>query len=404
MTPARRDLLSLAALGVTALALRIPFLPAYDEDLDTLRFRLAVERFDITELRPHAPFYPVYLAVAKLIAALGASPRAALGLICSATGAALLIFTTLLASEILGRRAARLAALFALALPRSSGSAPRSSGSDSPASPSSPHPSGSSPARIASPSAPHRFAPAPSSSSASASAYASPTSPSRSPAPGSSPAPKAAPAPSSRAPGTSPPASPSGSPRSSSSPARARSSRSPSRRPSATSASGAAAPSPSRRPLRASTASPGASGKPPRRRVNQRPRHPLGSSPQSSSPSSSSAPAAPSRCAKPSASSPSLAISMIAYFAWALLGQNTAGKPRHWLPLLPLLILALAAGTDTLLTRARAAIALPLLLAAEWLTGGAALVRAHRNPPPGRRRRALPRCHRRDRPAPRDRR
>ncbi|MEO7331229.1 MAG: hypothetical protein ABI193_21820, partial [Minicystis sp.] len=96
MTSARRDLLSLAVLGIAALALRIPFLPRYDEDLDTLRFRLAVERFSVVENRPHAPFYPVFLAAAKLLAALGAPSRAALGLVCAITGAALLIFITLL--------------------------------------------------------------------------------------------------------------------------------------------------------------------------------------------------------------------------------------------------------------------------------------------------------------------
>ncbi len=381
MTPARRDLLSLAALGVTALALRIPFLPAYDEDLDTLRFRLAVERFDITELRPHAPFYPVYLAVAKLIAALGASPRAALGLICSATGAALLIFTTLLASEILGRRAARLAALFALASPFLWLSAEKL-GSDTPG--------------LALVTASlwllaraHRLPERASSLRTSAIVLL-----------GLGLGVRLSYFPFAIA-CTWLVARAEGGPRALL--ARARD----------LTAGVALWLAPlilvaGARPLIAVTFAQtlghfGQWG---------------GSALTVSSPAARlyglawglwanllggawiDAPAsrwivAPillallllgARRALPLREAlrlqPELAISMIAYFAWALLGQNTAGKPRHWLPLLPLLILALAAGADTLLTRARAAIALPLLLAAEWLTGGAALVRAHRDPSP----------------------
>jgi hypothetical protein len=79
---------------------------------------------------------------------------------------------------------------------------------------------------------------------------------------------------------------------------------------------------------------------------------------------------------------PELVLSMLAYFVWALLGQNTAGKPRHWLPLLLLLLLTIAAGADALLARHRAALAAPLLLAAAWLFDGAQLVDAHRDPSP----------------------
>jgi 4-amino-4-deoxy-L-arabinose transferase-like glycosyltransferase len=104
-------------LGVVALALRCAFLIDHDEDIDALRFRLAVERFDVAELRPHTPYYPVFVAAAKLVAWLGASPRAALGLVSAAAGAILVVATALLAREVLGRRAAILAGLFALASP-----------------------------------------------------------------------------------------------------------------------------------------------------------------------------------------------------------------------------------------------------------------------------------------------
>src|SRR5262245_12974981 len=109
--------IALAALTLAALALRLAFRIDHDEDIDALRFRLGVERFDVAELRPHAPFYPVYIAAAKLIAGLGASPHLALAWISAGAGAALTAFTALLADELLGRRAAIIAGVLALGSP-----------------------------------------------------------------------------------------------------------------------------------------------------------------------------------------------------------------------------------------------------------------------------------------------
>src|SRR5262245_3952376 len=101
-----RDRAAVAALAVAALALRLAYRIDYDEDIDALRFALGVERFDVAALRPHAPFYPVYIAAAKLISLAGASPRAALAFVSAAAGAATAAATALLAREIIGRRAA----------------------------------------------------------------------------------------------------------------------------------------------------------------------------------------------------------------------------------------------------------------------------------------------------------
>src|SRR5262245_66287592 len=98
--------IALAALTLAALALRLAFRIDHDEDIDALRFRLGVERFDAAELRPHAPFYPVYIATAKLIVLLGASSRLALAWISAGAGAALTALTALLAFELLRLRAA----------------------------------------------------------------------------------------------------------------------------------------------------------------------------------------------------------------------------------------------------------------------------------------------------------
>jgi hypothetical protein len=105
------------ALAIVALALRLALRIDYDEDIDALRFRLGVERFDVLDLRPHAPFYPVYIAAAKLIVGLGASPRLALAAVSAVAGAALVTLTALLAFELLGRRAAAVAGALALASP-----------------------------------------------------------------------------------------------------------------------------------------------------------------------------------------------------------------------------------------------------------------------------------------------
>ncbi|APR74756.1 Hypothetical protein A7982_00102 [Minicystis rosea] len=112
-----RDVIALAALFAAALVLRIAFRIDYDEDIDALRFRLGVERFSVIELRPHPPFYPVYVAAAKLVMGLGASGRGALAITGAIWGAALVVITALLAREMLGRRAALVAGALALASP-----------------------------------------------------------------------------------------------------------------------------------------------------------------------------------------------------------------------------------------------------------------------------------------------
>ena len=108
MAENKRDALLIAALTAAALALRLAYRIDYDEDIDALRFALGVERFDVAELRPHAPYYPVFIAAAKVFAWMGASPRGALGLVCAIAGALLVPATALLAREVAGARERRL--------------------------------------------------------------------------------------------------------------------------------------------------------------------------------------------------------------------------------------------------------------------------------------------------------
>lgn len=113
----RAERVALALIATLVFARSALLRVDYDEDIDALRFRLAVERFDVASLRPHTPYYPVYVALAKLVALLGASPRAALGLVGALAAAGVVVATSLLARELLGRRAGVVAALLAAASP-----------------------------------------------------------------------------------------------------------------------------------------------------------------------------------------------------------------------------------------------------------------------------------------------
>ena len=113
----RRDRVALAALALVALALRCAFIIDHDEDIDALRFALGVDRFDVAELRPHAPYYPVVVVAAKALAAMGATARGAMGILSAISGAAVVALTALLARDAVGRRAAIIAGLLALSSP-----------------------------------------------------------------------------------------------------------------------------------------------------------------------------------------------------------------------------------------------------------------------------------------------
>jgi hypothetical protein len=79
---------------------------------------------------------------------------------------------------------------------------------------------------------------------------------------------------------------------------------------------------------------------------------------------------------------PDLVAAFVAYVVWAALGQNTAYKPRHLLPIAPILMVALAAGADALIARARAMLAVPIIVVIAWFYEGLSLVRIHREPSP----------------------
>jgi hypothetical protein len=91
---------SVAALALVFLALHLPYLPQSLEDLDSINFALGIRHFDVAQHQPHPPGYPVFIAIAKAIHALGASELTALAILSVASGvvgivALALLFTAL---------------------------------------------------------------------------------------------------------------------------------------------------------------------------------------------------------------------------------------------------------------------------------------------------------------------
>jgi hypothetical protein len=79
---------------------------------------------------------------------------------------------------------------------------------------------------------------------------------------------------------------------------------------------------------------------------------------------------------------PEIVLASSLYLVWVALGQNIAFKPRHLLPLTPLLIVLLARGVDVLASRTRAALPIFGVLVLQWLFDAERLARAHTEPSP----------------------
>jgi hypothetical protein len=102
--------------AAAAVATRVPFAAQRLWDHDSVQFALGVERYDLAAHHPHPPGYPLYIAVLKLLAALGVSSEGgmvALAIAGAALGAWLIVPLT-----------ARLAALAVAGVPMAGPSAP----------------------------------------------------------------------------------------------------------------------------------------------------------------------------------------------------------------------------------------------------------------------------------------
>ncbi len=92
--------------GLLTLLARLPFTVDRLWDHDSVQFALGVLEFDLAAHQPHPPGYPLYLAVLKLLAALGLSPRLAMITVSLAAAAVGAIAFTRLAARMAvpGRR------------------------------------------------------------------------------------------------------------------------------------------------------------------------------------------------------------------------------------------------------------------------------------------------------------
>jgi hypothetical protein len=107
-----------AGAAAAAVATRWPFAARRLWDHDSVQFALGVEKYDLAAHHPHPPGYPLYIALLKLLAALGVDAGAGM--------VALSIAATALGAGLIVPLAVRLATEAAAGKPRSTVVAPRS--------------------------------------------------------------------------------------------------------------------------------------------------------------------------------------------------------------------------------------------------------------------------------------
>ncbi len=89
MTGSTRARLALGLSALTALVvLRAASAPRWPDDWDGIGFVLSIARFDMDHFTPHAPGYPVYVAMLRLAALAAPDPVAAANAVAVVTGAA----------------------------------------------------------------------------------------------------------------------------------------------------------------------------------------------------------------------------------------------------------------------------------------------------------------------------
>ena len=73
------------------LAVRLPFLPAPFEDIDSINFDLGIHKYDPAAHRPHPPGFPLYIAIASVPHGWFESHATALAAVAAVFGALALI-------------------------------------------------------------------------------------------------------------------------------------------------------------------------------------------------------------------------------------------------------------------------------------------------------------------------
>jgi hypothetical protein len=110
-TDARQQLWVAQGAAAAAVLTRLPFAARRLWDHDSVQFALGVEKYDLAAHHPHPPGYPLYIAILKLLAALGVDAQhgmVALSILAAALGAGLIVpLTARLVREAAGESGAR---------------------------------------------------------------------------------------------------------------------------------------------------------------------------------------------------------------------------------------------------------------------------------------------------------
>jgi hypothetical protein len=106
----KRNLIIIGLCGL-ALAIRLSFLSPWLEDWDSIQFSLALHDFDLGNNIPHAPGYPLYVAVGKLFYIFIKSDILALNLVSTLSGTLSIVLIYLLTLKMFSKKEALIASL-----------------------------------------------------------------------------------------------------------------------------------------------------------------------------------------------------------------------------------------------------------------------------------------------------
>lgn len=113
----RREWIVLTLAAIVLFCVRIPFLPATLDDIDSINFDLGIHDYNPVAHRPHPPGYPVFIGLAKLTHPLFASHAAALAFLSVVFGSLAVFPLYFLMRQLTSRAGAALACVLTLANP-----------------------------------------------------------------------------------------------------------------------------------------------------------------------------------------------------------------------------------------------------------------------------------------------
>ncbi len=117
ISPASRYWLMMGAMVAVGCLLRFGFSIDYAEEVDSIRFLLALDDFNVAAHRPHFPGYPVFVILGKLVYWIFGDPVLALSILCALCGGLLPVPVGSIVRSALGDRAGLWAGLLVVLNP-----------------------------------------------------------------------------------------------------------------------------------------------------------------------------------------------------------------------------------------------------------------------------------------------